>query len=87
MKEFGKNLKFAWSYARDQKKYLVGLIIINILGIAVGILAPVLSAKIILALTNNNFVQIIVVALAILLVSGLSNLVSYFIQDGAGKGT
>ena len=78
VKDFGKNLKFAWSYARNQKKYLVGLIIINILGISIGILAPVLSAKIILELTNNNFVHIIVVALAILLVNSFSNLINYF---------
>ena len=75
--ELIKNLKFAWKYAKGQKINLIIFIICNILRIAISIITPILSAKIIIELTTNNYTQIIVIALAILLVELLSSLFRY----------
>ena len=53
--EFLKNLKFAWNYAKDQKKNLIWFIIVNILIIIISVVVPILSAKIIVYLTDNEF--------------------------------
>ena len=57
--EFFKNLKFAWNYAKNQKKNLIWFIIVNILIIVISVVVPILSAKIIVYLTDNEFHQLI----------------------------
>ena len=59
MKEFITNLKFAWIYARDQKKEIIRFIFTNILHIFISLCVPILSAKIIIALTTNKFKQLL----------------------------
>ena len=51
--EFFKNLKFAWNYAKNQKKNLIWFIIVNILIIVISVVVPILSAKIIVYLTDS----------------------------------
>ena len=60
------NLKFVWKYAKSQKFNLIMFIIGNIIKVATSIIAPILSAKIIIELTSNNYMQIILVSLVIL---------------------
>ena len=78
MKEFIKNLKFAWTYSKGQKNKLIKYIICNIFSIFISIIIPILSAKIIVKLTNNQFYQLILIAIAIFIVENLRNLVNYF---------
>ena len=78
MKEFIKNLKFAWKYSKDQKFKLIKYIICNILSIIISIIIPILSAKIIVELTNNQFYQLIMIAIAIFFIENLRNLIHYF---------
>ena len=75
--ELINNLKFVWKYARGQKVNLIVFIICNILRIAISIISPILSAKIIIELTSNNYTQIILIAFAILIAEGLSSLFQY----------
>lgn len=77
MIELFKNLKFAWKYAKGEKKYLIIFIIANIISICLSIIYPILSAKIIISLTSNNFIQIILIALVILIVESLSSFIHY----------
>ncbi|MBR6689962.1 MAG: ABC transporter ATP-binding protein [Bacilli bacterium] len=76
MKEFIKNLKFAWIYCKDQKSKLIKYIICNIFSMIISIVIPMLSAKIIVELTNNQFYQLILIAIAIFLIENLRNIVN-----------
>ena len=67
MKELFKNLKFAWKYSKEDKVYLIIVLTFHLINIFLSIIAPILSAKIIIELTNNNYIQIIIVALTIFL--------------------
>ena len=69
VKELFNNLKFAWSYAKGQKKYLILLNITNIFSIAFSIIAPILSAKIIVSLTSNEYTQIMLIDVLILYIA------------------
>lgn len=77
MKDLYKNLKFAWGYAKESKKYLILLMIANIINVFFGIVTPILSARIIIELTNNDYSRIILVAGAMFLVEFISDLFSY----------
>ncbi len=77
MKELFNNLKFAWSYAKGQKKYLVLLNIANIFSIAFSIITPILSAKIIVSLTSNEYTRIILIALAIFITNSIDDIFRY----------
>ena len=57
LKEVFGNLKFTWRYVKDQKFRLLGYSICNIFAIAISIVVPIISAKIIVYLTNNMFYQ------------------------------
>ena len=59
MKEMWKNLKFAWKYARSQKKKIVSFIFCNILYIIISVVIPILSSYIIVNLTNNKLQQVV----------------------------
>ena len=80
MKDLIKNLKFAWKYAKGQGKNLTIVIITNILGIVSSIIVPILSAKIIIELTTNNYSRIIFVGLMILLVETFNSISHYLIN-------
>lgn len=78
MKETWKNIKFAWQYTKDLKGMLIKYIICNICSIIISIIVPLLSAKIIISLTNNHFKQLIYMSIAIFIIENGRNLVSYF---------
>jgi len=80
MKDLIKNLKFAWKYTKGQEKCLAVVIITNILSIVSSIIVPILSAKIIIELTTNNYNRIIFVGLMILLVETFNSISHYLIN-------
>ncbi|MBR3162250.1 MAG: ABC transporter ATP-binding protein [Bacilli bacterium] len=85
MKDFIKNINFAYSYAKEDKKYLILIILLNIISIALKIILPILSAKIIVSLTNNDYIQIITVAIAILVVNFADDDIYYIFRRVATK--
>lgn len=80
MKEFFKNLKFTWPFVKEQKKNLICYLISDLVKALISIVVPILSAKIIINLTNNEFTQLIVVALAIFGIEILRN-IAYYISS------
>ena len=78
MKEFFKNLKFSWSYAKNQKGRLIKYVICQILMIVVWIVIPILTANIIVSLTSNEFNQLILTAITIFVVENTHNIINYF---------
>ena len=77
MKEFLKNVKKAWKYGKNQKKYIVGYIAFNVVFIFINLFVPILSAKIIVSLTSNQFEQVLFIGLVILIVEILRNTAYY----------
>lgn len=78
MKEFFHNLKFAWTYAKGQKSKLIKYILCNIVAVTISIIAPILSARIIISLTNSLFYQLLWMSFVLCGVELLRNLVNYF---------
>ena len=77
MRELIKNLKFVWKYAKSEKSKIIFMIILSLISIAVSIISPILSAKVIVELTSNNFNRIILIAFVILVVEFISDLIHY----------
>ena len=77
MKEFWKNIKLTWKYTKDQKTTLIKYIIVTILNIIVALLIPILSAQLIVKLTNKQLYQLIFIGLIIYLVENIYNIISY----------
>lgn len=77
MKEFSKNIKKAWKYGKNQKKYIIGYIAFNVVFIFINLFVPILSAKIIVSLTSNQFKQVLFIGLVILIVEILRNTAYY----------
>lgn len=77
MKEFSKNIKKAWKYGKNQKKYIIGYIAFNVVFIFINLFVPILSAKIIVSLTSNQFKQVLFIGIVILIVEILRNTAYY----------
>ena len=80
MDDLKTNLKFVWKYAKEEKNRFILYGILNIFIIAISVLGPILSAKIILALTKEEFSQVIYVAIAILIINLFKNFLGYIGQ-------
>lgn len=85
VKELWRNLKFAWSYAKGQKKYIYIIFFASLCNIVFSIAMPILSAKIIILLTSKEYLRIILIALAICVVEGLSSFMYYLSRRSAIK--
>lgn len=75
MKDLIKNLRFAWQYVKEDRKYLFVIIFVNIIDIILNVITPILSAKIIVELTSNNFKRMILIAIMIFIVNFLSSMI------------
>ena len=77
LKELWKNLKFVWKYAESQKWKLIGLFIVTFFNIIISVVAPIVSAKIIVHLTNNSLKQVLFLAVILFFIEILRNIISY----------
>ena len=66
MKEFIKNIKFVWKYAKSEKVKMIIYVIFSLFGIAFSILFPLLSARRIINLTSNNLHQFVMISIVVL---------------------
>ena len=78
MKELFSNLKITWKYTKNQKYKLLKLIIWNIIGILISVVVPILSAKVIVYLTEGVFEQLILTCIMIFVIENLRNFANYF---------
>ena len=79
MKETFSNLKRVYNYAREYRKNLIAFTLLSIILIAFNIIIPILSAKIIVALTDSLYVRLIMISGLLIFVSILGSL-SVFIM-------
>lgn len=77
MKQFMKNLKFTWNYAKYSKKSLIIFTVSHILQILINVITPLLSAKIVIELTTNNYTRILIIAIILFITDFLYNITMY----------
>ena len=77
MKKFLKNLKFSWKYAKDQKIKMIFYGLFNLLNVVISVIIPILSAKVIVNLTNNMFYQVICISCVIMGVRFISDVLNF----------
>ena len=65
MKELLKNLKFAWKYAKNQKKKIILFVFFSFFQIIISVVVPIISASVIVSLTNNELRQVIFMAIVL----------------------
>ena len=78
MKDFLTNLKKAWHFVGDEKKSFIPFIILNLIIVAISIIVPILSAKVIVALTSSELRQLFYIILVITIVEIIRNTDDYF---------
>ena len=78
MKEFFSNLKFVWQYAKDQKAKLIKYILCNFVVVIISVVVPIISANIIIYLTDSMFYQLLMMASVLCLLELLRNMLNYF---------
>jgi len=77
MKELWKNLKFAWTFAKDQKVKLILYLICNLFQVGISVVVPIISAQIIVKLTSNMLLQVISIAFILFLIEIFRNCLNY----------
>ena len=85
MKNLLNNLKFSWNYVKGSKKSIILFLISNLFQIGFSVIAPILSAKIVISLTTNEYMRIINIAVIIFLVEYISDIFGYFIHIMGSK--
>ena len=80
-----RNYKFAWKYVREHKKLLFFSIVIQFISVVLGVVAPVLSAKVVVKYMDNQVTQVIVVAAILLAVQLAKNLLLVGSNKGYNK--
>ena len=85
MKNLLNNLKFSWNYVKGSKKSIILFLVSNLFQIGFSIIAPILSAKIVISLTTNEYMRIINIAVIIFLVDYISDIFGYFINIMGSK--
>lgn len=85
MKDLKKNLKFILKYAYKDRIKIILLSFLLIFNIIFSIVTPIMSAKIVVALTSDNYMQIIILGLIIFLIGGCSSLFEIVFRNGMIK--
>ena len=78
MREFKKNLKFVWKYSNSERKRIVIYCILSLFDIVVSIIYPIVSAKIIVNLTDSNIKQFIYTGAVLVSVYLIGDITTYF---------
>lgn len=74
-KTLADNLSFAWKYTAPNKKYLLLAVGLQFISVILMIIAPILSARIIVAFTDSAFRRLIYTAIALFAVNYISRAV------------
>lgn len=78
MKEFIANLKLVWRFAKYQKKNIIKTTICKIIMMIISVVVPLISAKIIVNLTDNKIYQCLMFVVLMFVIENLRNFAIYF---------
>ena len=74
------NLKMSWYFVREEKLYFVLIVFLSILLAGIGFIIPLLSAQLLLKLTDGLLKDLMIVAIIMFFVEMLRNVVTYFLR-------
>ncbi len=77
-KELKTNLKMSWYFVKKEKLYFIILILLAILLAVISFIIPLLSAKLLIKLTDGLLKDLILVAIIIFFIEVLRNIILYF---------
>ena len=75
--ETKNNFKMSWYFIKKQKKIVIPMLILSIILSLIGVLTPILSAKLLLNLSNKALDKLLNIALFIFLVEATRNIISF----------
>lgn len=75
--ETKNNFKMSWYFIRKQEKIIIPILILSIILSLIGVLTPILSAKLLLNLSNKALDKLLNIALFIFLVEATRNIISF----------
>ena len=78
MKEFIANLKLVWRFAKYQKKNIIKTTICKMIMMIISVVVPLISAKIIVNLTDNKIYQCLMFVVLMFVIENLRNFAIYF---------
>ena len=78
MKKFFRNLKFVWDYCNKNIFLVILNVFLNILNLILVIVLPLVSAKIIILITDNKIYQFIILAILLFIINILYEVIRYF---------
>ena len=78
MKVFIANLKLVWRFAKYQKKNIIKTTICKIIMMIISVVVPLISAKIIVNLTDNKIYQCLMFVVLMFVIENLRNFAIYF---------
>ena len=77
LKSILNNFKNTWKFVKEDKKYIILFLIFSLILCGISVITPLLSAKMLLFLTNGLFKDLIKISLIILVVELIRNLFNY----------
>lgn len=81
MKNFIQNVKVIYKFTKNGKSKLIKIVIFNLLLLGVSLLVPMVSAKIIVELTNNKLYQLMMMAVCLFLLENTHNFGNFFYKS------
>ena len=85
LKELIKNLKRVYSYGKEFKSCLIIQVIMCIIGIAINIAFPIISAKFIVEFTSSSWKQAILMSIVILIISIFNEFKTIIVRKNTQK--
>lgn len=76
--DFYNNVKKTFNYMKDSKIYLISYAFVSVIESILGVVLPIISAKIILNMTNELFEQLIYTSIIVFLLEAAQYIMSYF---------
>lgn len=80
-----KNIRFSWKYTVDSRKTLGLSLISQMISAGLGIVAPIVSARIIVSYTQHEGIRVIYTALALMIIQLLRNLFLVISNQGYNR--
>ncbi len=78
MKDLLKNLKFAWKYTKGVRLKFFLYIFFCFIHICISVFVPIISANIIVSLTNNALMQVLTLSIVLLFTELIRNVIVFF---------
>ena len=85
MKETFSNLKRVYQYGKMYKKYLIIISLLSLLFVGINIILPILSAKLLVNLTDGIFEELIGVSIIILIIEFMGGFNNWLIRRNTQK--